>query len=299
MKNMLALAVICILLAGCVANKPFQEQTLKVTQLERSFDEQKAELGAIRKTTDNSTTTIDSLFAEVKIMSKFQQINVKDVIDDVNYLKETVTSMGKEQKSLRDDFANLQADNDDILDGFADRLAAYDDAKTNNSADIQDVVQLTMVIENLGRRIDMLEAKQNVVNTTNKAEVRTPIVGEIPEYEAAREEYERGNHKLSRKMLASFIANYPNSNYYSNALYWTGENYYAEDDYTSALREFQNVVSRYPDSWKAADAQLKIGLCYWRMGNPEAGRNEIESIRNTYPTYERMDLVDSYLMQIK
>ncbi|MDD2228873.1 MAG: tol-pal system protein YbgF [Candidatus Cloacimonetes bacterium] len=370
MKQILTLAVVFILLAGCVSNKPFQEQKQKVLQLERSFDEQNTELIVLRKeimqsrrSTGYSTVTIDSLFAEVKAMSEFQNTNFQQVNDDVAYLLETVADMAQEQKSMRDDFVNLQADNDDILEGFADRIGANTNNNTATPAVSQDIAQLTKSvgasnkalkeqiatlekniadlrtsmgkessstgtteysgsIETLRKRIDELETKQKAVNATNKAElerlqqkvetlpsakqkaevnktISNTKEGEIPEYEAARKQYDKGNHKLSRELLADFIGKYPNSDYLGNALYWTGENYYAEGDFTNALREFQNVVSRYPDSWKAADSQLKVGLCYWYMGNPDAGRQEIESIRTAYPKYRRMDLVDKFLKQIK
>ncbi|PKN72565.1 MAG: tol-pal system protein YbgF [Candidatus Cloacimonetes bacterium HGW-Cloacimonetes-3] len=363
MKKMLVLIVVLILLGGCVSNKNYQNQQQKILQLENNLNEQSTELVVLRKEimlsrrdTGYSAQTIDSLFAQVKAMSEFQNTNFQEISSDVAYLMEAVA----EQETLREDFENMQQDTDDILAGFADRLGnlnadtsstpavAKDLKQLNQSAEasnktfkeqiatlernIEDLRtssgteksgQFSGSIETLRKRMDDMEARQKEINAANKAELERlgsmldakPIIkeskaiiskpptsavkGEVAEYEAARAEYTKGNHPHSRDMLGSFMSKYPTSDYLGNASYWIGENYYAEGDFTSALREFQNVISRYPDSWKAADAQLKIGLCYWHMGNPEAGKQELNRIKTVYPKYPRMDLVDKFLNQIK
>lgn len=359
MKRMLILALVLVLLGGCVSNKNYQNQQQKILQLENSLNEHSTELVVLRKEimlsrkdTGYSTQTIDSLFAQVKAMADFQNTNFQEVSNDVAYLMEAAA----EQQSLREDLDNLQEDTDDILAGFADRLGSMSSEPTvakdlnqlnqsseTSNKDIREQIaalerniadlrtstgkensgQYSGSIDTLRKRIDDLEAKQKEVNSANKAELErlssmldakptlkeskavstkpqsSTVKGEVPEYEAARAEYTKGNHPRSREMLGSFMAKYPSSDYLGNASYWIGENYYAEGDFTSALREFQNVISRYPDSWKAADSQLKIGLCYWHMGNSEAGKQEIERIKTVYPKYQRMDLVDKFLKQIK
>jgi tol-pal system protein YbgF len=328
---MLVLAVVLVLLAGCVSNKNFQSQQQKMLQLENSLNQQNTELVVLRKEImlsrknvgySYTAETIDSLFAQVKAMSEFQNTSFQDVTDDIAYLMEVVADLVAEQETLREDYHILQADNDDILSGFADRLGAASTTEGNqvppaSQVPSQDINQLTKKMEANDKAINEqitairseLERLRSQVETMPAAKPGTSVnepkpqsnvkEGEVPEYEAARAEYVKGNHQRSRELLGNFVTKHPGSQYLGNATYWIGENYYAEGDFTSALREFQNVISRYPESWKAADSQLKIGLCYWHMGNPEAGRREIESIKTTYPKYQRMDLVDKFLKQIK
>jgi len=58
------------------------------------------------------------------------------------------------------------------------------------------------------------------------------------------------------------------------------------------------VIQRYPSSPKAADAQVKIGLCYIKLNDLDMARAELRKVKNLYPNYERQALVDSLLSRI-
>ncbi len=79
-----------------------------------------------------------------------------------------------------------------------------------------------------------------------------------------------------------------------NCQYWKGECYYGLRDYQQAIIEFQKVFN-YPSSNKLDDAQLKLGLCYVRLGNMERARQEFRKLIDNYPNSEYIERARSYL----
>ena len=69
----------------------------------------------------------------------------------------------------------------------------------------------------------------------------------------------------------------------TRALFWRGEVLFAQKRYEQALTGFQQALEREPRGEKAADALLKIGLCYQRLGQPERARATFERLKAQFP----------------
>ena len=52
----------------------------------------------------------------------------------------------------------------------------------------------------------------------------------------------------------------------SNAQYWLGETYYARQNLPEATRAFLVGIQRYPNSTKAPDSMLKLGISLGKLG---------------------------------
>ncbi|WP_159104359.1 tol-pal system protein YbgF [Sneathiella glossodoripedis] len=77
-----------------------------------------------------------------------------------------------------------------------------------------------------------------------------------------------------------------------NAQYWLGETYYVRGDYNNAASSFLNGYQNYPDSSKAADNLLKLGMTLGRM-------DQIEEACATFVQLDRQfDILPSRLKQI-
>jgi len=55
------------------------------------------------------------------------------------------------------------------------------------------------------------------------------------------------------------------------------------------------VASRYPNHPKGLDALLKVGLTYYNLNNKKAAYATLSRLKNDYPAYPEMNLVDRYL----
>jgi len=83
-----------------------------------------------------------------------------------------------------------------------------------------------------------------------------------------------------------FLQYYPQSSLADNALYWTGECYYAMRQYSVALAYFQQIPSQYPRGNKVPDSLLKTALCYFSMQQNAAGCQALNTLLTYYPRSE-------------
>lgn len=102
-------------------------------------------------------------------------------------------------------------------------------------------------------------------------------------YEAALALQEAGKNSESRKAMNAFLETYPSSAYVPNALYWIGESYYSQLQWEQAILSFKDVASRFPKHAKAADALLKLGMCYEKLKDKENARFHYEALIEDFP----------------
>ncbi|MCB5263127.1 MAG: tol-pal system protein YbgF [Candidatus Cloacimonetes bacterium] len=180
-----------------------------------------------------------------------------------------------------------------------EQIAALAEGATSAAEIKQQVARATGDLADIWSEIDIL--KQAFANFPAGGSVSTEgfTVDEQSSYEAARDEYFGGYFNKAINQLDKYLSDYPSSQYAGNAVYWKGESYYALSNMPTALREFQLVISRYPKSWKVADAQLKIGMCYMNMGDHASAKTELKKLKKDFPQYSRMDLVDRFLKELK
>ena len=84
-------------------------------------------------------------------------------------------------------------------------------------------------------------------------------------------------------MFQSIAENYPGHDLADNALYWTGECFYALKDYKGAIKAFKKVIKNYPDGSKVPDSLLKIGYAYLSLNDPVNARSFLKKVVKQYP----------------
>lgn len=142
------------------------------------------------------------------------------------------------------------------------------------------------------QRLQAIE--QSAVRSTPQAGVMeggslTP--GELPvpggndraNYQAAFELLKQGRYDQASLALQQFMVAFPSSQYSDNAQYWLAETHYVTQKYAKALKEFQVVLDRYPDSRKLPDALLKIGFCNYELKRWDAARQALTTVASQYP----------------
>lgn len=85
--------------------------------------------------------------------------------------------------------------------------------------------------------------------------------------------------------LANFqrVGLYPRNPWLSAALYATGTGQERALRWQDAFDSYARVVAEYPASEWAAPAELALGLCTVRLGDPLQGMVEIQIVRNRFP----------------
>ena len=309
MKQIFLICLTLILISGCVSNKAIREQQDRMDQLEEDLAQNNEELVVLRKEIMQSRRDLTTSSADLDpeyVQSQFLQNE-----EDMKGLIAEVAEMAAAMDILTEDVVNSDREIVNMIRDLENRINALrteglsPEQAAALTPDIHQMEVNTREIDNLQAEISALKLElnhlkdNNVQAATDAATAQQNAASEKPEYEAARDEYYNGNFGQAIKKLDTFVQKYPNSVYAGNAIYWKGESYYAQAQFTNALREFNNVHSQYPKSWKIADAQLKIGMCHMNMGDHQTAKNELNKLKKDFPNYSRMDIVEKLLNQMQ
>ncbi len=74
-----------------------------------------------------------------------------------------------------------------------------------------------------------------------------------------------------------------------NVKYWTGESYYALRQYKKAYNAFNEVFNTNAFD-KYDDTQLKLGFCYFKMGKMRSAVQEFQNLITYYPNSEHVSI---------
>ena len=86
-------------------------------------------------------------------------------------------------------------------------------------------------------------------------------------YKKALSVYRSGSYGEAAMLFNLITENYPGHKLADNALYWSGECFYAQKNYNDSIREFKRVLEKYPNGSKVPDSLLKIGYSYLALGD--------------------------------
>lgn len=132
----------------------------------------------------------------------------------------------------------------------------------------------------LGKRISKLEPQRMTVDgkevDVDQAEQKA--------FDQAIAHFKAANYGAAEQAFNNFLRRYPDSSYAAFAYFGLGSTYFALEDCTRAIPEFQKVSNRYPMSEKAADALLLMAGCQQDIRDERAARQTLETLLRKYPS---------------
>ncbi len=125
--------------------------------------------------------------------------------------------------------------------------------------------------------------KSTTANTNLGNNIVLP--GETPreQYEYAIGLLQKGQYPEAEVALKSFVKDHPSDPLAGNAQYWLGETYYARKDFKSAAVAFAEGYQKYPNSSKAADNLLKLGMSLGQNGQKDNACVALKQLDKKYP----------------
>ncbi len=102
-------------------------------------------------------------------------------------------------------------------------------------------------------------------------------------YNYARGFLMRRDFAGAEQALRAFVDTYPENELAGNAQYWLGETYYVRNDFGTAARTFADGFQRYPDSSKAPDNLLKLGMSLAALDRTEDACITLAKLASEYP----------------
>lgn len=158
-------------------------------------------------------------------------------------------------------------------------------------------------IDNLKSDVAAKDAEIGKLETT-PAQPFTPtsenvnMTGNYQEdYQLALQTYNNRGYKQSIQMFEELLAINSSHSLSDNCRYWIGESYYGLGNYNQAIVEFTKVFS-FGKSNKMDDAQLKLGFCYWKLGDTGRAAQEFERLLSDYPDSEYAQKAQEFLSNL-
>ena len=103
------------------------------------------------------------------------------------------------------------------------------------------------------------------------------------QYALALASYQSGRYPLARERFATFMASFPGHALVPNALYWSGETWYAQGRYDRASTFFERVAREHPRHAKSPDALLKLAYSAMRQRRFEQAGSYLRQLEARYP----------------
>jgi tol-pal system protein YbgF len=110
----------------------------------------------------------------------------------------------------------------------------------------------------------------------------TPISADTL-YQNALRDYNTGKYDLAHQEFSDYIRNFPTNDLASNAQFYLGEIAYAQGDYKDAIPAYDTVLTNFPHSFKLADSLLKKGMAEQELGLKSSAIRDFRDVLRRFP----------------
>jgi tol-pal system protein YbgF len=217
--------------------------------------------------------------------------------DTVGKLNGTMSAL---QKSMQDVQANSGARLDTMstqVQGLSDNL---EEIKSRLGKLNQQLVDLQNTVQSLDAKISGSGAAAPAAGFSSPAGGGQPTTTAMPTsgspsgpapsadtlYSNGLRDITSGKYPLARQEFQDYLKYYGDTDLASNAQFYLGEIAYSERNYDQAVTEYDNVLTKYPKSFKLAPARLKKGMALIELGQKTAGVRELRELIKRFPGTE-------------
>ncbi|MGQ9859070.1 MAG: tol-pal system protein YbgF [Thermodesulfobacteriota bacterium] len=117
-------------------------------------------------------------------------------------------------------------------------------------------------------------------------------------YKIAMVRLEEGDNAKAREEFQALLSRFPESNLADNAQFWVGESYFREGNFKQAILEYEKVISQYPKSSKVPAALFKQGMAFEKLGDLESARYLYTKVTKDYPDSDQARMAEVRLRNI-
>jgi tol-pal system protein YbgF len=90
-------------------------------------------------------------------------------------------------------------------------------------------------------------------------------------------------YDLASQEFADYLKYYSTTDLASNAQFYVGEIFFAQQQYDQAIDAYSKVINNFPKSFKLAPAHLKRALALINLGEKNSGVSELRLVVKSYP----------------
>lgn len=157
-----------------------------------------------------------------------------------------------------------------------------------------DITQKEVIISDLEAKTNMAQIPANIGLS---GQLGGPSAQFKLKYKEALNQFKSKSYQPAIAAFSELLSIDSNTFLSDNCQYWIGESYYGMENYNQAIVEFAKVFS-FPNTNKADDAQLKLGISHLKLGETDQALAEFQTLLSSYPNSEYVELAQRYLAKI-
>jgi tol-pal system protein YbgF len=232
---------------------------------------------------------------------------VQQSLDSVSRLS---GDLGSVQKSVQE----VQANTGSRLDTMTQQTQGLSDNLQDVQARVAKLAQQLNDMQNLMQSID---AKVSGAGTPGAAPASSPDGSSAPGgatlpptasnlapisadtlYQNALRDLTSGKYDLARQEFSDYIQHFPQNDLAGNAQFYLGEIAYAQNDFKTAITNYDTVLANYPNGFKLADSLYKKACAEIELSMKASGIRDLREVIRRFPGSDQAHRAQAKLHQI-
>jgi tol-pal system protein YbgF len=197
-------------------------------------------------------------------------------LDSVSKLN---TALGSTQRIVQD----VQANSGARLDSMSTQVQGLADNLEEVKARLGKVNQQLAEMQNTLQSLDSKIAGGTPAPAAGGAPPSGPPPSADLLYSNGLRDLAGGKYDLARQEFLDYLKYYPDTDLASNAQFYLGEIDYTQKQYKEAIGEYDKVLQNYPKSFKLAAARLKKGMALVELGQKAGAIREFREVVRRFP----------------
>ena len=247
---------------------------------------QKKEIIQLQSDMNRLVDTVRDLQRAVDEKFAVQKTLIEQALDAISKLN---ISIGSLQKTMQDVQANSGARLDSMstqVQALADNL---EEVKVRLGRINQQLAETQNTLQSLDAKLAAAAppapGPATPPNSPLTAPSTPPPSADIL-YSNGRRDIQDGKYDLARQDFQDYLKYYPDTDLASNAQFYLGEINFAEKKFREAVTEYDKVIENFPHSYKLAPARLKKAMALLELGDRAAAIREFREVVRRFPGAE-------------
>lgn len=124
-------------------------------------------------------------------------------------------------------------------------------------------------------------------------------IGENRAFEAAYGLYKAESYQRAAIAFRDFLRQFPQSVHEANVYYWMGNAYFLSGDYANSQDSYQNLITRFQDHPRVAEAMLNVAECQIESKSKMAAKKTLKQLVTQFPGSDAADKAKKRLATLK
>jgi len=225
---------------------------------------------------------------------------------DSSALKGDVESLQSQQEALISKVRELE----EILITLEPKVSATQERLEGSLAAVSgqsqflepEVEELKLKVSQLNEEISRMKLAQSGSSPAMSRRKASPVRqsrGTPDQYNTALSAYQVGNYDESILLFQNFALSNPPGDLKDNILFWIGSNYVKLEMYDNAIKQFDTVLNQFPQSNKAHDSRLMLGVSYYKKGEASRAVEVLETALKYNPPSDVKGKIMAQLSEIQ